>query len=171
MAAIKAELVADAEAKLVMELDAEDEMIKEAGKIAREAIAKYQPLIDEVITEANDKLGIPKKLRQTLNLSACISMPRTNTSRRAELRRLAARRLDAAEKRVSAQIDVQVLKIETDLLAGGLSDEALQYLTGMENAQMAVRSQMPNVTKADVEADYYRENPWARREDRDDDDA
>jgi hypothetical protein len=144
--AVKAELLADIEAKLSAEFDSEDEMWREANKIADQAEREA----NDVIAQRCDELGIPEGFRPKRRT---VWLPRGDNldpSRRAELRKPANARLEHITKAAKLKIEAQEADVLTQLYAGGLTSHAArEFLNTMPDA----RSLMPKIELADLEAE------------------
>jgi hypothetical protein len=145
--AVKAELLADVEAKLSAEFSAEDEMWREANKIADQAEREA----NAVIAQRCDEMGIPAAFRPHRRSYWLPRGDNLDPSRRAELRKLAAARVDHIAKTAKLKIEAQESDVLTQLYAGGLTSEAArEFLAKMPDP----RALMPTFEVADLEAEY-----------------
>jgi hypothetical protein len=159
VAAATAELRADMEKKLSGQFDYEDAMWKEARDIAQQAVCDA----NEQIARVSDERGVPKEFRPSFSLGWLSRGMNASSSRRAELRKLGEARIKTYSANAVMQIDAQVATVEADVLAGGLSGTAREYLRSMEDP----RQLLPTIEVAQLEQEYYAENPWARGDDDD----
>lgn len=91
---------------------------------------------DAAVAEKCRALGIPEQFRPGLSLFWHGRGENAMGSRRAELRQLAKRRIDALEKSAYAAIEARSVEVQTQLLAGGLeSDAARAFLETMPTAE------------------------------------
>jgi hypothetical protein len=114
---------------MTAEFQAEDRLWKEAVTIAQEAAAKANAHIRTVCAD----LGIPPDEAPQVRTGW---EPRGSSyrdrERRAELRKLAETRLTALTKTAKAAIQAEQLRVEEQLVLGGLrSDEAREFLASM----------------------------------------
>ena len=140
--AVKAELAADVEAKLSAKFSADDEMWREANRIADQAEREA----NAVIAQRCDALGIPADFRPKRRSYWQPRGDNMDPSRRAELRKLASSRLDQIAKSAKLEIDAQEAETLAALYAGGLtSDAAREFLANMPDP----RSLMPDTLDLD----------------------
>jgi hypothetical protein len=136
--AVKAELLADVEAKLSAQFSAEDEMWREANAIADQA----ERDANAVIAQRCDERGIPAAFRPKRQSYWVPRGDNLDPSRRAELRKLASARIDQSGKAAKLTIEAQEADTLTELYAGGLtSDAAREFLDKMPDP----RSLMPTI--------------------------
>jgi hypothetical protein len=141
---VKAELLADVEAKLAAQFEADDEMWREANEIADRAEAEA----NAVIAQRCDEAGIPPQFRPKRRSLWYPRGENLDPSRRAELRKLAHARLDHIAKSAKLKIEAQEADVLTGLYAGGLtSDAAREFLNTMPDP----RSLMPTVELSELE--------------------
>jgi hypothetical protein len=143
--AVKAELAADVEAKLSAEFSAQDEMFRDANKIADQAEREA----NAAIAQRCDEAGIPEEFRPRRQTYWVPRGGNLDPSRRAELRKLASARLDHIAKSAKLKIEAQAADVLTNIYAGGLtSDAARAFLNTMPDP----RSLMPTIELAELEA-------------------
>jgi len=136
--AVKAELLADIESKLSAEFNREDEMWRDAVKIAEQAVADANAHIARVCEERD----IPADFRPSVNMLWSIRGRNVDPARRAELRKLAAARVDHIAKSAKLTIEAQEADTLVALYAGGLtSDAAREFLEAMPDP----RTLMPTI--------------------------
>ena len=144
--AVKAELLADVEAKLSAKFSYRDQMWSEGIKIAEQAVDEANAQIARVC----DERGVPAEFRPSVDLAWSSRGQNTDPQRRAELRKLAAARIDAIGKQARLTVEAEVADTVANLLAGGLTSEsAREYLARMPDP----RSLMPPIDVADLEAE------------------
>jgi hypothetical protein len=122
-------LLAEVEDLMTAEFEAHDRLWAEAVNIAKDAMAKANAQIQAQCLD----LGIPPKHAPGLSLTwHARSSEFTDSSRRAELRRLAASRLAALTKTAKSAIQAASLNVEEQLILGGLqSGEARAFIAAM----------------------------------------
>jgi hypothetical protein len=136
--AVKAELSADVEAKLSAQFSADDELWREANKIADQA----ERDANAVIAQRCDEQGIPADFRPKRRSYWQPRGDNLDPRRRAELRKLATARLDQIAKSAKLEIEAQEAETLAALYAGGLTSEAAQeFLAKMPDP----RSLMPTI--------------------------
>jgi hypothetical protein len=140
---VKAEMLADAEARLSEDFSAYDEAWADATSVVEQKIRELDGLIDQVCEER----GTPKQFRPGgIRWWFMGRGENTSASRRAELRKLAAARLDQAAKAAKLEIDAKEVATVTNLYVGGLtSDAARGFLANMPDP----RSLMPDTLDLD----------------------
>jgi hypothetical protein len=145
----KSELLADVEAQLSARYKIDKEVWAEITRQARAAVEAADARIAAVCREH----GIPENFRPGLSLSWYQRGENADKERRAELRRLAERKIDAAGKEALSAIEMRSADVLTRLIAGGLeSAEARAFLESIPvPAQL-----MPPVVVAELE---YRDKP------------
>ena len=142
--AVKAELTADVEAKLSAEFSARAEMWGDAVKIAKQAISDANAEIARVC----DERGIPADFRPGIQIQWLSRGSNAEPARRAELRKLAAARIDQIGKAAKLTIEAQEADTLAALYAGGLtSDAARQFLERMPDP----RTLMPAFDLAELD--------------------
>jgi hypothetical protein len=147
--AVKAELLADVEAKLSAKFSYRDEMWKEGIEAAEQAVADANAQIQRVC----DERGVPKEFRSSVELGWSSRGSNSDPARRAELRKLATTRIDAIGKQAKLTIEAEIADTVANLLAGGLTSEsAREYLAKMPDP----RALMPPLEVADLEAEAKR---------------
>jgi hypothetical protein len=135
---VKAELLADVEAKLSAQFDREDQMWRDAVKIAELAQSDANAHIQRVCEER----GIPADFRPSIKMYWSSRGSNADPSRRAELRKLAVTRVDHVAKSAKLEIEAQEADTLAALHAGGLTSEAArEFLDGMPDP----RSLMPTI--------------------------
>ena len=145
--AVKAELLADVEKKLSETFSYRDQMWAEGVKVAEQAVEDANAQIQRVC----DDRGVPAEFRPSVDLAWRARGSNADPRRRAELRKLAAARVDASGKQAKLTIEADVADTVANLLAGGLTSEsAREYLANMSDP----RSLMPMLEVADLEAEH-----------------
>jgi hypothetical protein len=128
----KAELLADVEAKLSALYQFEDEAWAEITKEAEQLVQEADARIAEICRQR----GVPENFRPGLHLSWYGRGENASSQRRAELRKLAERQIDAAVANAKLVIDAKQAEVLTALIAGGLhSEEAHAFLESMPTAE------------------------------------
>lgn len=141
-----AHLVADFELQLDREFEFDENEIWKQAAIAAET----------VVADANAKiaaecvrLGIPKEFAPGLSLSWYGKGQNATAGRRAELRRIAKRQIEAATKTARTSIERRSLETQERIMVGGLTSEAArQFLESMPTAA----SLMPTLNLGQVQA-------------------
>lgn len=140
-----AERLADVEEQLSAQHDARAPAWAEVTARAEAACRQA----DEEVAETCRNLGIPENLRPAIVCQWYSRGENADRGRRAELRKLAERRLQAEAKRAKHQIDRAVLEVLTSLATSALtSAEAKAFLDGMPT----VESLMPRLALRELEA-------------------
>jgi hypothetical protein len=124
---VKAELLADIEAKLSAEFSRYDEMWDDAVKVAEQAVADANAHVQRVCAER----GIPASLRPSLGSHFYPRGENMDPRRRTELRMLARTRVDHLAKSAKLEIEAQEAETLTALYAGGLTSASAQEFLGM----------------------------------------
>jgi hypothetical protein len=141
----RAELLADFEAQMAAKYDFDDARWSEITATAATAIREG----DRQIADICGEVGIPEEFRPRLALSWRDRGENAVAGRRAELRKVAATRLDALAKAAKVSIDRAELDACTDLAAGALqTDEARAWL----ERQPTIDQLMPPLDLAEMEA-------------------
>lgn len=123
-----AELRADVERQLSATYEFGDDAWRDVTAAA-DAATKAA---DEQIAAKCRELGIPDEFRPALSLHWYGRGANAVPSRRAELRKTAAARIEAQVKAAKTTIEAKSLDVQTELMAGGLSsDAARQFLAAM----------------------------------------
>ena len=132
----------------------DDAVWREANATAEEAVAEANARVAERCRE----LGIRPQFAPSISVYWNRRGEEASKDRVAELRRVAKTRLDADAKAAKVEIDRASLRVETELVAGGLrSVEARAFLEAMPTAEAL----LPPLTVAEIEKAYS-----ADREDR-----
>ncbi len=140
-----AELMADFEQKLAAVYKSTDDAWRDITATANRVVAEA----DQEIARRCRDLGIPETLRPGLGLNWYRRGESESRERRGELRKVAATRIAALQKRPKTAIEQQSVEVQTRLLAGGLESEAArQFLESMPT----VESLMPPLDVAQLEA-------------------
>lgn len=137
-------LLADIEDLMTAEFSARDEMWAEAVALADKAAQEA----NAVIVARCAELGIPAKHAPGVAVGfRSRSSSFSDPSRRAELRKRAQAQLDALTTTAKTMIDAQTLKIETELIVGGLdSSQARAFMEAMPTVEQL----MPAVSLDDL---------------------
>ncbi len=127
-----AELRADAEEQLAAIYRADDPVWAEITQAAKTAVAEADEQIELLCRER----GIDPEFRPSLNVSWYGRGANALASRRAELRKVAEGRVDAASKGAKHQIEAESVRVQTELLAAGLTTAAAgAFLVAMPTAE------------------------------------
>ena len=125
-------LRAEVEDQLSAEHKFDDELWADVNRQAQREVAKA----DAHIAEVCRKLGIPENLRPSISVGWHQRGENMLASRRAELRKLAQARIDAAAQSAKVAIEANLLGVETELIRGGLeSTEAIAYVDSMPTVE------------------------------------
>jgi hypothetical protein len=141
----EAELQADVEAQLSAIYDATDDAWKdvtgEAERLVRQADAEIARICRE--------RGVRSEFRPSLRLLWAGRGVNADQTRRAELRKLAYARIEAAGARAKTQIEVKATEVLTALVASGLdSQQAREFLASIPT----VAQLMPPLSTDDLKA-------------------
>jgi hypothetical protein len=114
-----------------------DEIWAEAARFAKEAVAEA----NRSIAARCKELGIPPEFRPGLSNVGWYGRGENGTAeRRAELRTMAATRIEAMRKEACTRIERQSLELQTQIAAAGLESEAARKFL---EAMPAVETLMP----------------------------
>lgn len=131
------DLVAEFEEELTVEFQPDDERWDEIVKTATRAVQDAE----RELQEACEQHGIRKELRPHIGTSWLQGGREDIERRKAQLRRLAQRRLDAMAADAKLQIDRQALAIEGRLAATALrSLEASEWLASLPQIDDLIRA-------------------------------
>jgi hypothetical protein len=140
----KAELLADVEGQLSAQYEFDDEMWAEITRRAEEVVTQA----DERVAAICRENGIPEQFRPQLHLGWYRRGENAAAERRAELRKLAERKIEAAAKGALATIEMRSADMMAQLIAGGLeSAEAKAFLESIPTPMQL----MPPVVVAELE--------------------
>jgi hypothetical protein len=146
----KAEAFAEFEAQMATSYEASDRRWAHIVARAKEA---HQAAEDEIAKICADE-GIPEKWAPSLRLSWWGRGENEVPKRRAELRKVAATRLEAQVRAGKLALERRETELLTDLAVGALeSDEAQNFLRGIPSAAALV----PGAALAEVEAEVLPE--------------
>lgn len=145
-----AELLADFETKLASTYDFDDQHWNDLTQAAERVVAEA----DAEIAERCRKLGIPERFRPQLTLSWYSRGENASKHRRAELRKVAERHVEALEKRARTEIATRTVEVQTALLAGNLDSAAAKAF--LESIPMP-EALMPRLEVRDVEAMHLKQ--------------
>lgn len=142
----KAELLADLEEQLSAKFPANDPRWATVTSEAQKAVAQANDVIRGICQDE----GVPLEFAPSLNLSWYSRGENAAAERRAELRALGQRKIDASAKYAKVEIDRVELDVCTAIIADGLrSSDAREYLERIpEPAQL-----MCPVTLDEVESE------------------
>jgi hypothetical protein len=141
----QAELLVEFETQLAADYEFDDARWAAVTAAAKRAVAEA----DAEVAAACEELAIPSDFRPRLGLEWYGRGKNASARRRAELRKVALTRLDAAAKVARAAIDQSELDACTDLAAGALqSEEARAWLGRLPTVEQL----MVPLHLADVEA-------------------
>ena len=151
-------LRSDVEDQLSAEYHFDDDVwggiTRQASEAVREADAR--------IAEACRRVGVPEDLRPELTLGWRSRGENALASRRAELRKLAHARIDAAAESAKVAIDHGLLEVETELIRDGLETAAaVAYVEAMPTPDellppVAVAELEPGASRDRYDTDEYR---------------
>lgn len=140
----RAELLAQLEDELSARYASNDEAWASVTNAAEEAVAKA----DKEIAEICKRLGVREEFRPGLHLSWYGRGENGDRERRAELRKLAERRIATAAETAKTKIEQKEAELLTNLVVGGLnSKEAKEALASLPS----VEALMPQVTVLELE--------------------
>ncbi|MGI8752146.1 MAG: hypothetical protein ACR2MN_07515 [Acidimicrobiales bacterium] len=140
----QAALLADVEAQLSAIYRFDDKAWADIVKATREMVAEADAKIAAICEER----GIRPEFRPGISSGFYGRGENAIAKRRAELRKAAQTRIDAAAKRAKAAIEARSVEVQTELIAGGLSgDDARAFLATIPSADQL----MPKVTVAELE--------------------
>src|SRR5262245_16527743 len=118
----------DFEAQLATVFDPMDAAWREEMEEARRAIKA----LNEQIAERCREHGIPERFFPRAYIDWAARGESATAGRRVELRRVATARLDAQVKAAKLAVEESSVRVQTELLAGGLrSEEAREFLASM----------------------------------------
>lgn len=141
-----ARLIADFEAQL------DHRYAYDENDVWKEAAEKAKAVVDEAkaaIAAECAKLGIPKQFAPGLDFGWYGRGRNAVKGEREEMRRIASRQIEAAEKAARTAIERQSLAIQEQIMVGGLSsDDARQFLASMPT----VDTLMPMLAVDEVQA-------------------
>jgi hypothetical protein len=121
----------------------QDEVWREANKIAEAAIAKAQ----EQIRARCREIGIPDRFAPTINVHWYSRGENAVAERRVELRKMATTAIAAQERKAITQIELSSLKAQEKLALDGLTSDAAR---GFVEALPSVDDLMPLLSFAEV---------------------
>jgi hypothetical protein len=140
-----AQLLADVEAQLSAEYASGHEAWAHIVSAAQDAVREADSRVAAICRE----MGIREEFRPGLSISWYGRGENADKSRRAELRKLAERRVQAAERQAKLTIDSWEAKVRTELIAGGLTSGAARaFLERMPEPEAL----MPPMAIAELEA-------------------
>jgi hypothetical protein len=141
-----AELLADFEKQIATIHSYDDQAVwREAHKAADRAVAEA----DAKVAARCRELGIPEDWRPKLDAYWYGRGENASEKRRLELRKVAKTRIDALQKRALVHLQAESLKLQTQLVVGGLqSDEARAFLAAMPT----VEALMPPLDPKEIDA-------------------
>jgi hypothetical protein len=147
VAAREAELMAGVEEQLSAEYQFDDHAWADIARAAAAACAKA----DQEVAQRCRDLGIPDRYRPSLHVSWSSRGENSLSMRRAELRALAWRRVDAFGKRAKEQIEAVTAEVLTELITQGIeSEEGRAFLEKIPTPEQL----MPEITIGQLEADW-----------------
>jgi len=153
----QAQLLADFEEQSSAIYSAQDEAWAEVTAQAQEMVRQA----DEQVAAACRERNIPEEFRPSLNLSWYGRGGNSKAARRAELRKLAERQIEAAAKAAKLEIDRADAEVQVELLTGALTTEAarrfLERIPSPEELMPAVRLEQ---LEQQVPRRQQRELPW-----------
>jgi hypothetical protein len=140
----QAELLADVEKQLSAKYKFGDEVWAHITQRAEEAVAEA----DQEIARICREMGVPENFRPSLGLHWYDRGENAAAERRAELRRLAQRKVAAAAAAAVTAIEAKGAEVLTTLIAGGLqSAEARAFLASIPAAEQL----MPQLALGELE--------------------
>lgn len=127
-----AQLVADFELQLDREFQFDENAIWEAASVAASAVVAEA---NQKIAAECERLGIPAEFAPGLNLAWYGRGQNATAGRRAELRRIAKRQIEAANKSARTEIERKSIDTQERIMVGGLTaDAARLFLDQMPTA-------------------------------------
>jgi hypothetical protein len=156
-------LLADVEDQLSAEYDFGDEVWADITRQAQAEVAKA----DAKFAEICRSWGVPEDFRPGLNLMWYSRGKNAAAGRRAELRKLAHARIEAAGQTAKVTIDIKLLEVETELVRDGLdSAQAHAFLASMPSAdELMPRVDIGSLEPgADVERPSWHPSPELTRD-------
>jgi hypothetical protein len=141
----EAELRADVEAQLSATYQWDEDVWADITRNAKQAVDEADQRVAQICRE----LGVPERFRPRLRVEWYKRGENAAAERRAELRKLAQARIEAAGRKAKTAIESRTAEVLTELIAGGLeSPEARAFLESIPTPQQL----MPPVTIAELEA-------------------
>lgn len=138
-----AELIMDFEQKIAAEFKFDQ---REVWKRAAAMVQKVVADANAMIIEECKKLGIPPQFGPSISAGWYGRGENASEQRRAELRRVAVKRIEAMEAQAIADITKQSVEAQTALLAHGLGGAAQEFLASLPSAE----KMMPAIPLAEV---------------------
>ena len=143
-------LRADVEDQLSAEYRFDDDVWAAITTQAQRTVATADAQIAEICRQT----GVPEHLRPSLNLSWHSRGENALSTRRAELRKLAQSRIDAAAESAKVTIEANLLDVETELVRDGLeSAQAVAFLDAMPTPEQLVPAVDVTALQAGKEGD------------------
>ena len=138
-------LRSEVEDQLCAEYKFNDELWADINRKAAAEVAKA----DAEIAEICRRLGVPENLRPSIRIGWSGRGENGLASRRAELRKLAHARIDAAAESAKVAVETSLLQVETTLIRGGLETaEAAAFIDSMPTADQL----LPSVDVAELDS-------------------
>lgn len=139
-------LVADFERQMDHEFSYDDNAVwKAAAEAAKVATDKAQAAVADECA----KLGIPREFAPSLHCNWYGQGQNATAARKAELRRIAKRAIEAAEKSARTIIETKSIETQERIMVGGLtSADAQRFLESMPTADAL----MPTLMLGDMQA-------------------
>jgi DNA-binding CsgD family transcriptional regulator len=139
-------LRSEVEDQLSAEYKFDDDIWADITRKAREEVARA----DAQVAEHCRRIGVPDNLRPRIQTSWYSRGESMLAERRAELRKLAQARIDAAAASARVAVEKNLLEIETTLIRGGLDTaEAAAFIDAMPTPEQL----LPSVDVTDLDPD------------------
>ena len=146
------ELLADFENKMATRYQSDDAAWADITQETQEAVQRA----DEAIAQRCRELGIPEQFRPSVHFSRYGRGENAVKERRAELRKVAERQLEAEAKRAKVHIEKKTVDMLTALTAGALeSAEAKEFLLQIPNPEQL----LPPLELPELEGQLPNPNP------------
>lgn len=123
----------------------ENEVWEKAATALDDALKNAKKEIDQEC----ERLGIPEQFRPTVSAGWYGKGRNATKDQRAEMRRIALRQVEAAEKSARAAIERQSLQVQESIMVSGLTTEGAK---AMLESMPTVDSLMPSIGIQDVQA-------------------
>lgn len=157
----KAELLADLEEQLSARFPVNDPRWEDVTREAEQAVAAANDRIEEVCQQ----VGVPLEFAPHLGLDWYHRGQNASAQRRAELRALGSRKIDASAKAAKSEIDHVELRASEAILADGLaSTDARAFLDRIpEPAQLMTPVTLEDVENERIASKEARSSDWMRQ--------
>jgi len=141
----QAQLLADVEGRLAASFDAHDEVWADLTMLADEGIRK----LDDELARRCDELGVSLEFRPFLRVQWYGRGANAEQARRAELRKVAERQLEASGRKAKLEVDKRTAELLTALHTDGIdSEKARNFLAAMPSIeQLMPKIQIPELER------------------------